>query len=99
MINKKIEKELNKIKEKESIDIADYIENLESSLDKIKEQNLKLMNERKEIIEELEEKIRVQTILIKLSKNDKKAKEVGIRRNIIYKEILDIFDKNNKEIF
>ena len=99
MINKKIEKELNKIKGKESIDIADYIENLESSLDKIKEQNLKLMNERKEIIEELEEKIRVQTILIKLSKNDKKAKEVGIRRNIIYKEILDIFDKNNKKIF
>ena len=97
MKNQKIEKELNKIKDAK--DIVAYIERLENELEKKEEENLKLIDERMSIIEELEEKIRVQTMLIRLSKNDKKLKEVGIRRNVIYKEVLDIFKKNDKKYF
>ena len=99
MKNKKIEKELNKIKDKEVKDIIAYIENLEDNLQKKEEENFKLITERMSIMEELEETIRVQTMLIRLSKNDKKLKETGIRRNVIYKEVLDIFNKNNKKLF
>lgn len=99
MKNKKIEKELNKIKDKEVKDIIAYIENLEDNLQKKEEENFKLITERMSIMEELEETIRVQTMLIRLSKNDEKLKETGIRRNVIYKEVLDIFNKNNKKLF
>lgn len=99
MRNKEIEKELNKIKDKEVKDIIAYIENLEDNLQKKEEENFKLITERMSIMEELEETIRVQTMLIRLSKNDKKLKETGIRRNVIYKEVLDIFNKNNKKLF
>lgn len=99
MRNKEIEKELNKIKDKEVKDIVAYIERLENELEKKEEENFKLITERMSIMEELEETIRVQTMLIKLSKNDEKLKETGIRRNVIYKEVLDIFNKNNKKMF
>lgn len=99
MRNKEIEKELNKIKDKEVKDIVAYIERLENELEKKEEENFKLIDERMSIIEELEETIRAQTMLIRLSKNDKKLKETGIRRNVIYKEVLDIFNKNNKKLF
>ena len=99
MRNKEIEKELNKIKDKEVKDIVAYIERLENKQKKKEEENLKLIDERMSIIEELEETIRAQTMLIRLSKNDKKLKETGIRRNVIYKEVLDIFNKNNKKLF
>lgn len=99
MRNKEIEKELNKIKDKEVKDIVAYIERLENELEKKEEENFKLIDERMSIIEELEETIRAQTMLIRLSKNDEKLKETGIRRNVIYKEVLDIFNKNNKKLF
>ena len=99
MRNKEIEKELNKIKDKEVKDIVAYIERLENELEKKEEENFKLIDERMSIMEELEETIRVQTMLIRLSKNDEKLKETGIRRNVIYKEVLDIFNKNNKKLF
>lgn len=99
MLNKKIEEKLTKMKESEVKDIVEYIECLENDLSNERIIKNELINERREIIEDLKEKIEIQTIIIKLNTDDEKTRERLIRKNTIYREILEIFNKNTKKIF
>lgn len=99
MLNKKIEEKLTKMKESEVKDIVEYIEYLENNLTNERVIKRELIDERRKIIEDLKEKIEIQTTIIKLNTDDEKTRERLIRKNTIYREILEIFNKNTKKIF
>lgn len=99
MLNKKIEEKLTKMKESEVKDIVEYIEYLENNLTNERVIKRELIAERRKIIEDLEEKVEIQTTIIKLNTDDKKTRERLIRKNTIYREILEIFNKNTRKLF
>lgn len=94
MLNKKIEEKLTKMKESEVKDIVEYIEYLENNLTNERAIKNELIDERRKIVEDLKEKIEIQTTIIKLNTDDEKTRERLIRKNTIYREILEIFNKN-----
>lgn len=99
MLNKKIEEKLTKMKESEVKDIVEYIECLENDLSNERIIKNELINERRKIIEDLKEKIEIQTTIIKLNTDDEKTRERLIRKNTTYREILEILNKNTKKLF
>lgn len=99
MLNKKIEEKLTKMKESEVKDIVEYIEYLENNLTNERVIKRELIDERRKIIEDLKEKVEIQTTIIKLNTDDEKTRERLIRKNTIYREILEIFNKNTRKLF
>lgn len=99
MLNKKIEEKLTKMKESEVKDIVEYIEYLENNLSNERTIKNELIDEKRKIIEDLKEKVEIQTTIIKLNTDDEKTRERLIRKNTIYREILEILNKNAKKIF
>ena len=99
MLNKKIEEKLTKMKELEVKDIVEYIECLENDLSNVRAIKNELIAERRKIIEDLKEKIEIQTTIIKLNTDDEKTRERLIRKNTIYREILEILNKNTRKLF
>lgn len=91
---------LNKMKESEVKDIVEYIEYLENNLTNERAIKNELIDERRKIVEDLKEKIEIQTtIIMMLNTDDKKTRERLIRKNTIYRDILEIFNKNTRKLF
>lgn len=99
MLNKKIEEKLTKMKESEVKDIVEYIEYLENNLTNERAIKNELIDERRKIVKDLKEKVEIQTTIIKLNTDDEKTRERLIRKNTIYREILEIFNKNTRKLF
>lgn len=99
MLNKKIEEKLTKMKESEVKDIVEYIEYLENNLTNERAIKNELIDERRKIVKDLKEKVEIQTTIIKLNTDDEKTRERLIRKNTIYREILEILNKNTKKLF
>ena len=99
MLNKKIEEKLTKMKESEVKDIVEYIEYLENNLTNERAIKNELIDERRKIVKDLKEKVEIQTTIIKLNTDDEKTRERLIRKNTIYREILEILNKNTRKLF